>query len=58
MFLFCLVLAILPQNALRCNRNSKCIERNEGHYLEVVVEVYVFVRVCLYVLYGHLLGKG
>ena len=30
---------ILPQNALRRDYNSKCIEWIEGHYLEVVVEV-------------------
>ena len=30
----------LSQNALRRNSNGKCIELIEGHYLEVVVEVY------------------
>ena len=28
---------ILPQNALKRDRNSKCIDLIEGHYLEVVV---------------------
>ena len=28
---------ILPQNALKRDCNGKCIERIEGHYLEVVV---------------------
>ena len=31
--------AILPQNALRRDCNDKYFELNEGHYLEVVVEV-------------------
>ena len=30
-------LPILPQNALKRDRNSKCIDLIEGHYLEVVV---------------------
>ena len=30
-------LRILPQNALKRDRNSKCIDLIEGHYLEVVV---------------------
>ena len=30
--------------ALRRDSNGKCIERIEGHYLEVVVEVYALVR--------------
>ena len=29
--------AILPQNALKRDRNSKCIDLIEGHYVEVVV---------------------
>ena len=28
---------ILPQNALKRDRNSKCIDLIEGHYLKVVV---------------------
>ena len=28
---------ILPQNALKRDCNGKCIERIEGHYIEVVV---------------------
>ena len=31
---------ILPQNALKRDCNGKCIERIEGHYLEVVVLLY------------------
>ena len=34
--------AILPQNALRRDCNGKCIEWIKGHYLEVVVEVYMY----------------
>ena len=36
---------ILPQNALRRDCNGKCIEWNESHYLEVVVEVYIVLIV-------------
>ena len=32
---------ILPQNALRRDCNGKCIEIIEGHYLEVVVLLYL-----------------
>ena len=32
---------ILPQNALRRDCNGKCIEIIEGHYLEVVVLLYI-----------------
>ena len=32
---------VLPQNASRRDCNGKCIERIKGHYLEVVVEVYL-----------------
>ena len=32
---------ILPQNALKRDFNGKCIELIEGHYLEVVVLLYV-----------------
>ena len=32
---------ILPQNALKLDCNGKCIERIEGHYLEVVVLLYI-----------------
>ena len=35
-------MCILPQSALRRDCNGKCIELIEGHYLEVVVEVYVY----------------
>ena len=35
------MLTILPQNALRRDSNGSSIEWIEGHYLEVVVEVYV-----------------
>ena len=31
---------ILPPNALRRDFNDKCIELIEGHYLEVMVDVY------------------
>ena len=34
-------MCILPQNASRRDCNGKCIEWIEGHYLEVVVEVYL-----------------
>ena len=37
-----LFLCILPQNALRRDFNGKCIELIEAHYLEVVVEVYIY----------------
>ena len=43
---YLLVIGKLPQNALRRDSNGKCIERVEGHYLEVVVEVYVHMN-CL-----------
>ena len=33
--------SILPQNALRRDCNGKCIEIIEGHYLEVVVLLYL-----------------
>ena len=36
-----MVKVILPQNALRRDRNSKCIDLIEGHYLEVVVLLYI-----------------
>ena len=36
--------SILPQNALKRDCNGKCIERIEGHYLEVVVLLYNPVR--------------
>ena len=36
---------ILPQNALRQDCNGKCIEWIEGHYLEVVVELYITCQV-------------
>ena len=36
------IVAILPQNALRRDCNDKCIEWIEGHYEEVVVEVYFY----------------
>ena len=32
---------ILPKNALRRDCNDKYIELIEGHFLEVVVEVYI-----------------
>ena len=32
---------ILPQNALKRDCNGKCIEWIEGHYLEVVVLLYL-----------------
>ena len=32
---------ILPQNALKRDFNGKCIELIEGHYLEVVVLLYL-----------------
>ena len=43
---FCMVAkvilwCILPQNALRRDCNSKCIEIIEGHYLEVVLLLYL-----------------
>ena len=34
--------SILPQNALKRDRNSKCIDLIEGHYLEVVVLLYLW----------------
>ena len=37
--------AILPQNALRRDCNIKYIEWIEGRYLEVVVEVYMYLFV-------------
>ena len=32
--------SILPQNALRRDSSGKSTELIEGHYLEVVIEVY------------------
>ena len=34
---------ILPQNALKRDFNGKCIELIEGHYLEVVVLLYMYM---------------
>ena len=34
-------LGILPQNALKRDFNGKCIELIEGHYVEVVVLLYL-----------------
>ena len=34
----------LPQNALRRDCNGKCIEIIEGHYLEVVVLLYMYIH--------------
>ena len=38
------VSCILPQNALKRDRNSKCIDLIEGHYLKIVVLLYIFKR--------------
>ena len=48
-------ITILPQTALRRDCKGKCIEWIEGHYLEVVVEVYLMKHngVILYHLYLH-----
>ena len=35
--------SIFPQNALRRDCNGKCIEWIDGHYLEVVVEIYTYL---------------
>ena len=40
-------MTILPLNAFRRDCNGKCIDGIEGHYLEVVVEVEVYI--CLFV---------
>ena len=37
-------ISILPQNALKRDRNSKCIDLIEGHYLEVVVLLYIMIQ--------------
>ena len=37
---------VLPQNALRRDYTGKSIERIEGNYLEVVVEVYFLHFFC------------
>ena len=35
----CVLVDMLPQNALRRDCNGKCIELIEGHYLAVMAEV-------------------
>ena len=58
MFLFCLAFAtVVPRPLSNDPRFTQCIYRY-SRASKRFVEVYVFVRVCLYVLCGNLLGKG
>ena len=46
--------SILQQNALKRDCNGKCIERIEGHYLEVVVLLYIKI----WAMHVHLLSSS
>ena len=49
---------ILPQNALRRDFNGKCIELIEGHYLEVVVEVFFVYFVSIPFTYNYVMHQS